>query len=80
MTLSRLGYQPVTLACDTDSFGGLEYNEASQSLLDGSVGTSLWFYAIGDYGTSSWGQDGIPACSQLPPQMMTELYVASPQA
>ena len=76
--LSSPGYSPIKLACSDDAFGGLEHNEGGQSLLDGSIGSTEWYYAVGDYGTSTWGQDGIPACSSLPPQMMAELYVTTP--
>lgn len=71
------GYQPGVVRY-SDGFGGLENNLAGgQSLLDGSVDSAQWFYTIGDYGNTSWGQDGIPAAPALPGQEAVELYVAS---
>jgi hypothetical protein len=41
------GYEAVKVTHTEEAWGGLEYNAGGESLLDGSVGSSSWFYAIG---------------------------------
>ena len=52
------GYKPIDIKAGTHHrWGGLEYNTGSSSLLDGSVNSGWWFWAIG---TRSRWQTGIP--------------------
>lgn len=61
-TSAIAGYTPVAIDFTANSWGGLELNTlfSSASYIDGSVGTSNWYYAIGSYAT--WF-GGIPADS-----------------
>lgn len=56
------GYMPVSVEFTGNNWGGLEYNQGTsegESLLDGSVNSNQWFYAVGWQG-GQWGQDAIP--------------------
>lgn len=72
-----VGYAPGRIMHGDSWWGGLEKNPGGESLLDGSVlpgaTNTTWFYAVGDYGTVEWGQDGIPGWSTA--QQQVELYV-----
>eukprot|EP00056_Hartaetosiga_gracilis_P020600 m.20567 g.20567 ORF g.20567 m.20567 type:complete len:821 (+) comp8585_c0_seq8:86-2548(+) len=71
------GYEAGRIMCNDRNWGGLEFDEQHHSLLDGSIGNSdLWFFAVGDFGTSPWGQQGIPACGSLTAQQQVELLAA----
>ena len=50
-------------------WAGLEHNTGPDSLLDGSVDTSTWFYAIGSSGAWSCGIPGANDCEEV-----VELY------
>ncbi|XGC80131.1 fibrinogen-like YCDxxxxGGGW domain-containing protein [Bdellovibrio bacteriovorus] len=55
------GYVAVAIDSTSNYWGGLEYNSTADTLADGSVGHSNWFYSIG-MKTSTWGTPvGIPA-------------------
>ena len=51
------GYEPVHVKFDDNQWGGLEFTGGHYSLLDGSVGHSNWYYAIGT---------GVPFSSGIP--------------
>ena len=59
-------------------WGGLEYNTGAYSLLDGSVGTLSWFYALGfDFNYDPTWCGGVPTVdewSEICPGVR-ELYV-----
>lgn len=61
------GYVPISINASTDSWGGLERNCAVNclnSFMDGAVGVTTWYYAIGAYVT--WGAPGgIPTSSSV---------------
>jgi len=64
-------YQPVSVVHTQYNFKGLEYNNGTQSLLDGSVASSTeWYYAIGS--TELWN-NGIPSWG--PAAQQVELFV-----
>jgi len=70
------GYQVVKVPHTENSFGGLQFDDGPDALLDGSVNTTgLWFYAVGS--THSWtdgeGVSGIPSWG--PAQQQAELFV-----
>jgi len=71
-TGSVTGYSPVSIAHTDNNWGGLQYDDGPDSLLDGSVGTTLWYYAIGS--TTPWN-GGIPSWD--PPVNVVELYIRS---
>jgi hypothetical protein len=54
---SAAGYVPISIDYTDQFWAGLEYNTRTDSLADGSVGSTNWFYAIGS--TRSWN-GGIP--------------------
>jgi len=65
------GYQPVKVAHTENGFGGLQYNDGGESLLDGSVNApETWYYAIGSQ--ADW-EGGIPSWG--PAQQQAELFV-----
>ncbi len=41
------GYEAIEILYEVNSFGGLEYNDAEDSLLDGSIGSDASYYALG---------------------------------
>lgn len=41
------GYEAISIQSTASSWGGLEFNTGPQSLADGSVDSSSWWYAIG---------------------------------
>ena len=55
------GYEAIDVEYTDNFWGGLEYNSlSSSSFIDGSVGVSQWYYAIGS--TVAWSDPpGIPA-------------------
>ncbi|WP_347359049.1 fibrinogen-like YCDxxxxGGGW domain-containing protein [Bdellovibrio sp.] len=65
-TLSSVaGYVPVALDTTGNLWGGLELSTSPQTLADGSVGSTDWFYAIGMI-NASWGSPvGIPASEDV---------------
>ena len=68
------GYEAIDINYTSNSWGGLEYNSFnSSSLLDGTVNTGNWFYAVGSSG--DWG-GGIPGPAG-PAVSQVELYVKS---
>ena len=56
------GYVPLDLDVVSNYWGGLEAG-GDGSLIDGSVGHSHWYYAIGSY--QLWSANGIPAADDL---------------
>lgn len=52
-TFPVTGYQAIKIEANSNGWGGLEYNGVN-SLLDGSVASSQWWYAIGTL-SSGWG-------------------------
>lgn len=46
------GYVPIHIDWSSNYWGGLNLNTGNSSLLDGSIGHSNWYYAIG--ATSTW--------------------------
>ena len=77
------GFAPLDVRYSADSFGGLELNTAggNSSQLDGSVGSNLWFYAVGFEGNdwSGTGNLSIPAMGGLGARQ-AELFVAKSAA
>ena len=67
------GYEAVDIHFTAYYWGGLEYNTQAYSLLDGSVDTSTWYYAVGSTLDFS---SGIPASGDVATQV--ELYVLHP--
>jgi len=63
-------YQPVSVVHTQYNFKGLEYNNGTQSLLDGSINSTEWYYAIGS--TELWN-NGIPSWG--PAAQQVELFV-----
>jgi len=72
-----VGYEPIDVAYGSD-FGGLEYNAGHECLLDGNVGLSTWWYAVG---TKAKFNGGIPGPKVLgkgyTTQPVVELFVRS---
>ena len=56
------GYKPIKIDWTHEYWGGLEYCEHLSALIDGSVNSDNWFYAIG---AASKHEDGIPSCSNV---------------
>jgi len=56
------GYEAIKIQFNQNNWGGLESNNltSGESLLDGSIGNGLFFYAIG-YEGYDWGSKLIPA-------------------
>ena len=50
------GYEPINIQMEDNNWGGLLLSTRSETLIDGSIGSGYWFYAIGQvndqYGTS----------------------------
>lgn len=63
------GYKPVNISYTSNQWGGLEGQNGS-ALLDGSVGHTNWFYAVGSY--VAYGS-GIPSYS--PAAQQAQLWV-----
>ena len=55
------GYEAVDVNLKTQGWGGLEKNTGGWSLLDGSVNSGNWWYAIGT--TRPWSPQGFPGSS-----------------
>jgi len=70
------GYQPVKVAHTENNWGGLQFDDGPDALLDGSATSTsgIWFYAIGS--THSWSDGnntGIPSWG--PAMQQAELFV-----
>ena len=73
-----VGYEAVEVHFTGQLWGGLEYNTGTGSLLDGSVGSGNWFYAVG---SSRSERSGIPGpYYRATAFQKVELYVLSPGA
>lgn len=71
------GYEAVNVSFP-NHFSGLEYNTGGHSLLDGEVGTSNWWYAVGSVTRFNGGIPGpLAANGHGVPQPMVELLVRS---
>ena len=68
-----IDYQPININLSSNQWGGLEYNTNKYSLLDGSINSNSWYYAIG---TSIKWLDGIPGSYQK--EDIVELYIYKP--
>lgn len=66
------GYVPISINMTAKFWGGLERNcgvTCTSSLMDGSIGTSDWWYAIGSY--APYGAGGIPYSQDNVPNVVT---------
>jgi hypothetical protein len=71
------GYEAVSCPQTANAWGGLEANLAGESLLDGSVGSAEWFYAVGYFGLD-WGNGvAIPAYGRA--AKAVELHAVDPK-
>lgn len=64
-TQTIAGYTAISIQTSANGWGGLEPNAEGVSLVDGSVGSGAWFYAIGSqvlWGTTT---PGIPASDDV---------------
>ena len=66
-------YLPININFSSNNWGGLEYNTNDKSLLDGSINSNNWYYAIGS-NTKWFG--GFPGPYQK--EELVELYVSKP--
>ncbi|CAM0037618.1 hinge connector of long tail fiber protein distal connector [Vibrio phage F86] len=67
------GYEAIRIDSTYSSWGGIERNTSDQSLGDGSVGSSSWWFAIGANRANGSGQPGPGQDVQV-----TELWVYAP--
>ncbi len=67
------GYEAIRTDSSYSSWGGIERNISDQSLGDGSVGQSSWWFAIGAMRANGSGQPGPGSDVQI-----TELWVYAP--
>lgn len=82
LTESAAGYEPLHIPYTGRFWGGLE--PSTSALMDGSVGSSNWFYAVGSY--KLWKgnySQGYPSYAKTRsdnryPQTQVELYVVTP--
>lgn len=56
------GYTPISVTYTDNLWGGLEQYTSSAAFLDGSIGSSNWYYAIGSY--AAWS-GGMPSYSPM---------------
>jgi len=79
LTETAQGYEPLHVPYTGRHWGGLEPSQ--NALMDGSVGSSNWFYAIGSH--RLWKGQGYPSYAKTRsdnfyPQLQVELYVVTP--
>ena len=65
------GYTPINISYTVQNWAGLAKGTSGSALIDGSVGTTNWYYAVGS--TTAWS-GGIPGPGV--PVSMVELWVA----
>ncbi len=58
------GYSPISVEIADSGWGGLERGLSQYSFIDGSVGTTGWYFAIGSRVT--WGETTKPECLGMP--------------
>lgn len=66
------GYKPIKIDWTHEYWGGLEYCGHSSALIDGSVNSANWFYAIG---AANKHKDGIPSYNNGSTANDVELWV-----
>ncbi|QHJ74563.1 hypothetical protein VH12019_00263 [Vibrio phage VH1_2019] len=67
------GYEAISIQSDVQYWGGIEYNTGSNSLADGSVNHSNWYYAIGAQAASGGSTPGPGQTVNV-----TELWIYAP--
>lgn len=68
------GYEPLSIESTAGSWAGLEYNTQDNTLADGSVGITAWWYAIG--ARTNYGAEQMPGPNTS--VRVVELWVYSP--